>query len=199
MAFRYANQSDVMHELEIDTSDPENDAVIAQIERIEAGLASAFDHRVGREWGAVPVPSTRTIANGCTRGVMVFAKPARSIVSVSHGGSFDGSGWADETVETTWHERFNADGLIYGLERESGLWPSRVRVEAIWASDTDLAVPEDVSYALTWLTIRQYRKMTASPMEMVGPDGMTVPTPDAWSDPTVKALIDKYRVVEVIV
>lgn len=196
MPFRYANQDDVLHELSVAEDDT---STIGQLERIENALADAFDRRVGRTWGIDPVPSSRTIVNGCSTDVVVLARPARSIVSVAHGGTFNGSGWADETVETTWHERYGSNDLIYGIERVDGSWPNRVRVNAIWADDSSETVPADVSFALTWLTIRQYRKVTASPMEVVGPEGFTVPTPDAWNDATVKTIIDKYRVVEVVV
>ena len=196
MPFRYANQTDVLHELSVAEDDT---STIGQLERIENALANAFDHRVGRSWGVIPVASVRRVASKAGSCIAVLQQPAREILGITHGGRWDGSTWVGEDTESNWHDAFVSNGLIYGVERVDGTWPTSIRVNAVWASDSDEDVPADVSDALTWLTIRQYRKVTASPMEMVGPEGFTVPTPDAWNDATVKTIIDKYRVVEVIV
>lgn len=196
MAFRYANQDDVFRELEIDDADM---ALVGQLERMEAALSMAFDNKIGRSFGDEPVASTRVIERGCGRdGVVVLQRPARAIESVSAGGRWDGSTWdGDEPVEN-WYPVFDREGLIYGIATNGNVTGS-VRVTAIWASDPVANVPDDVAHCLTWLTIRQYRRLTASPNELVGPEGFTVPTPHAWDDPMVKEIIAKYRVVEVIV
>lgn len=199
MELRYANAHDVMKELSIDPDDLAQEAEVALIERMELALASAFDSKVGRSFGEVGVPSTRSVRVGLGASVAVLQKPAREIVGIAHGGSWDGNIWAGEVMEDAWHDVFESDGLIYGVERTSGSWPRSIRVTANWASDSTEAVPDDVSHVLTWLTIRQYRRVTASPSELVGPEGFTVPTPHAWDDPMVQEVIKKYRVVEVLV
>lgn len=198
MAFRYANRDDVLTELDIDGDDVGNQHVISQIERMEAALSSAFDHKVGRSFGEPAVPSTRRVAVGRRDGIAILQRPARVVNSVHSGGQWDGDEWIGEQEVTGWYSVYNSDHLIYGLKRNAG-WDGDIRVTAVWGSDSGEDVPDDVSHALTWLTIRQYRRMTATPHELVGPEGFTAPTPHAWDDPMVKGIIAKYRVVEVIV
>lgn len=197
MPFRYANQTDVIANLREVAGNTE---LLAYLYRIENALADVFDHKVGRSFGVVAVPSTRTIVVGHRTNTLVMARPAREIVGIAHSGTFDGSGYADETIEDSWHEGNSRDGLIYTVERISGDWPNRVRVTAIWASDSDSVVPADVQHAITLATIKQYRRETSTPgSDLLGPEGFGVPTPDPWNDPQVKAVVEKYRVVEVIV
>lgn len=195
MAFRYANQSDVLSQL---GASPDDTALVSQLERIEHALADAFDAKVARSWGSVATPTTRTFRDQSCSCVLALQSPARSIVSVRAGGTWDGTTWVGDDAVTDWYEMFSREGLIYGIGLDRH-WPRSVRVMAVWAHDSEETVPGDVSHCLTWLTIRQYRRETASPMELVGPDGLTVPTPHAWDDPMVKTVIEKYRVVEVIV
>lgn len=198
MPFRYANQSDVLANLREVTG---NTALLDYLMRIENALADVFDHKVGRSFGVAATPSTRVIV-GTHDGTLVFARPARAISGISHSGTYSGGEWIDETVETDWHEVYSRDGLIYGVERTSGIWPNRVRVTGIWASDPESVVPDDVQHALTLATVKQYRKETSTPGnagDLLGPEGFAVPAPDPWSDPLVKATIEKYRVVEVVV
>lgn len=197
MPFRYANQSDVLTNLRESAT---NTVLLDYLYRIENALADVFDHKVGRSFGVAAVPSNRTIVIGREADTLVLARPARSITGIAHGGTFAGGTWADETLEAEWHERYGHDGLIYGVERVTGYWPNRVRVTAIWANDPEAVVPDDVKHALTIATIKQYRRETATPnSDMLGPEGFGIPAPDPWNDAQVKATIDKYRVVEVIV
>ena len=197
MPFRYANETDVLANLREVAG---NTVLLEYLYRIENALADVFDHKVGRSFGVAAAPSTRSFAVGYGTPTLVMERPARSIVSVAHGGTFDGSVWADETVESYWHERFNRDGLVYGIGRADGNWPALVRVTAVWASDPSAEMPDDVKHALTIATIKQYRKETSTPgADLLGPEGFAVPAPDPWNDAQVKATIDKYRVVEVIV
>ena len=195
MAFRYANQSDVMHELQVEVGDTD---VIDRLDRLENALADAFDSKIGRSFGDAGATEARVV--DVKRGACdaVLQHPARSVSSVAHGGTWNGSSWDDEKTLTGWYAVYNDADEIHGL-RLNGGWPGSVRVTAVWASASDLAVPGDVSHCLTWLTIRQYRRETSSPQELVGPEGFTIPTPHAWDDPMVVEIIKKYRVVEVIV
>lgn len=198
MAFRYANRDDVLRELDIDGDDASNTALIEQIERMEHALASAFDHKVGRSFGADAVPATRIVTVNRHDDTAVLQSPARVVSAVHRGGQWDGTEWLDEQEVEGWYSVYSSDHLIYGLRRSAG-WDGDIRVTAVWGSDSEDGVPDDVSHALTWLTVRQHRRVTASPNELVGPEGFTVPTPHAWDDPMVKEIIEKYRVVEVIV
>lgn len=198
MAFRYANRDDVLAELDIDGEDAANQRLVEQIERMESALASAFDQKVGRSFGEAATPSTRLVEVGRRSDTAVLQSPARVVNAVHRGGQWDGTDWIDEQEVEGWYSVYSSDHLIYGLRRSAG-WDGDIRVTAVWGSGSEAGVPDDVSHVLTWLTIRQHRRMTASPHELVGPEGFTVPTPHAWDDPMVKDIIAKYRVVEVIV
>lgn len=195
MPFRYANQADVLANLREVAG---NTALLDYLYRMENALADVFDHKIGRSFGVAAVPSTRVIV-GQPGDTFVMARPARSIVSIAHGGTFAGGVWAGETIEDEWHEHYGRDGLIYTVERVSGYWPNRVRVTAIWASDSESVVPADVQHALTLATVKQYRKETSTPgADLLGPEGFGVPAPDPWNDAQVKAVIDKYYVVNIL-
>lgn len=195
MPMRYAYQPDVLANLRVSETDA---ATVEYLVRIENALADAFDHKVGRTWGYAAQPTTRVFAVGREARTVVFSTPARHISGVAFGGTFDGAAYAGETAEPAWNDEFNANGLIYGVSRLYGVWPPQVRVTAVWASDAEETVPDDVRHALTMLTAKQYRKETSTPADMIGPDGMFVPTPDAWNDGMVKAVVEKHAIVKVV-
>jgi hypothetical protein len=199
MALRYASLEDVLHHLEIADTDT---AAIERVERIEHALADAFDHRIGRTYGAAAVAETREVVLTGTPARLVTSTGIHTLTGIDAGGTWDGTAWVDgEAVPATDYRLTMLDhsGLYWGIDHLTGSWSGTVRVTATWGDQSELAVPEDVSAALTFLTVRQYRRVTASPQELVGPDGYTVPTPHAWDDPTVKAAIDRHRAVRLVV
>lgn len=183
-------------------------------ERIADNLATAsalLEHKLGRSF-AVPAADTTEVMwtvpvaasawepwpSNSVPGVLLLPKPARSITSISVGGTVEGSTITDPTVlgadEWAVHIR-RLDGLILAVRAYAGGWSAPVQITGDFAdSDDDEAVPADVVYAVNWLAAERIKIENASPAGFTGPDGQTVPIRDPWRDATVRAVIDKYRI-----
>lgn len=199
MPMRYATAADVLRQLDIADTDT---ASVDAVEHVENGLADAFDHKVGRTWGVGAVAETRDVTLAAASPRLITTVGIRDVVSIETGGTWDGAAWLDgETVPTTDYRLTLLDhtGLYWGIDALVGSWAGTVRVTATWGDQPELTVPSDVSAAVTFLTVRQYRRLTSSPQELIGPEGFTVPTPHGWDDPLVTAAIDRHRVVRMVV
>lgn len=199
MPMRYADESDVLAHLKIAGT---NTDAIARVTGLENGLADAFDAKIGRTFGTAPVAETRTVQAPGVSSVLVVPSGIRSITGIVTGGTWNGTAWINGTTLTT--DQYGlwltgTDGVAYGVVSYIGDWYGAVRITGIWADQVTAGVPNDIREAVTFLTVRQYRRLTASPSDMVGPEGMTVPTPHAWDDPMVQAAIERHRLVQVVV
>lgn len=213
---RYANEADVLHHLNLDSGNPEHADRIERVTRLENGLCDAFDEKVGRSFGTAPVAETRTVSVGSLvwsptvttmlgldRSPRLVAHTGiRSLVSVEVDGSWDGAAWIDGETLTADDYRLvltGRDGLSWAIDRIGGSWSGVVRVTAVWDDQVTDGVPDDVREALTFITVDEYRVRTSSPAGEIGPDGMTVPTRNPWKYESVKAAIERHRLVQVIV
>lgn len=197
MPMRYADQDAVIAHLRIK---PEDTAAIERAVEVENGLAETFDGMTGRSFGEAPVAQTRTF-DGCRNSVLVIPSGIRSVERIEIAGTWDGTAWQDgdeidpKSYRVLMQDR---DGVAYGIAGVDRYWDGPVRVTGIFADQDTEAVPADVVEALTMATVKEYRRLTSSPQEMVGPDGMTIPTPSGLDDPQFKAAVARYRLVEVI-
>lgn len=198
MPMRYATEATVLAMLKIAST---STAEIARVVELENGLAAAFDGKLGRSFGGSATATTRTFT-AAPSPVLVIGGGARTVTGVETGGTWDGTDWMNATALgadewRVWSQTPN--GVIYAIELLAGDWIGAVRVTGVFADQQDGAVPDDVREALTTLTVKEYRRRTASPSEQVGPDGLIVATPSGWNDPTVQAAIAHHRVVKVVV
>lgn len=197
MPMRYADQDTVLAQLKVPATDTER---IAQVVDLENGLADLFDDKVGRSFGGSATPESREVA-AMPSPVLVIGNGIRSITSIEEGGTWEGaSGWANGDVLTPgdWRVWAQENGVIYAIERFVNDWSGVVRITGVWADQTGGSIPYDVREALTTLTVKEYRRRTSSPSDQVGPDGMAVPTPSGWSDPTVNAAIEHHIVARLL-
>lgn len=196
---RYANATDVLRELDIDSGDT---PAVEAVERVEAALADAFDQKIGRTFGTAAVAETREVTLPSASPRLITSTGIRTVTAIETGGTWDGAAWQDGDALLADEYRLTLldhDGLYWGIDALAGSWSGTVRVTATWGDQSEALVPADVSAAVTFLTVRQYRRLTSSPQELVGPDGFTVPTPHGWDDPLVKAAIDRHRLVRLVV
>ena len=196
---RYANPDDVLRHLEL--SAPGDDVQIAEVERVENALADVFDDAIGRTFGIAAVAETRETVLPQATSRLIAATGIRTVTAIETGGTWDGSAWQDgDTVPATDYRLTLLDhsGLYWGIDRLNGGWSGTVRVTATWGDQPEVLVPDDVSAALTFLTVRQMRRLTSSPQELVGPDGFAIPTPHGWDDPLVKKAIDRHTVKRLV-
>lgn len=199
MPMRYADEPDVLAHLRIEDSDTD---AIEQVVRLENGLAEMFDGKVGRSFGETVPPVTREV-RGLSCEVLVIGEGIRSITGIEVDGAWNGTAWTDGVTLGTdaWRVWAHApDGVIYAIERLGGpYWQHTVRITGVWADQPDGSVPADVREAMTTLTVKEYRRRTSSPSEQIGPDGLMIPAPSGWNDPTVQATIEHHIVTRLLV
>lgn len=187
----YAHESQVLKHLEVDESDTETVNELADIER---GLVTQFNHKIGRTFmpvgGDAPLPMSRVVF-GDRSDILILSDGIVSVQGVEADGEVIP---ADEysLIMTT-------DTGSYGLLSTRSHWFGPVTVTGIWADQPYEPVPADVRSVLTDLTIKAYRRRTASPTDQVGPDGMIVSTPDGWRDEAVKNAIADYGHTRILV
>lgn len=217
MPMRYANEDDVLEQLEdMSSSEDGYDGLV----RLENALCDVFDHKVGTSFGTAPVAETRSVYTWSSRflrplvpGViheiwndyasprLVLSVPLRSLTSIVIGGEWDGSAWVDgETLATSGYILTNrTEQGYYGIDRINGSWGSAIRVTGIWGDQVTQAVPDDVCQVLTELTVKEWHRRHASPADQIGPGGLMITPGNPWNLEYVKSTIDKYTVVEVMV
>lgn len=176
---------------------------------IQAAVSLALEDECGRTWG-VPATDTSRLQWVGAYGMLVLDIPARTITSITTGGTMSGSTMTggDVTLAADLVNRIvsNRNGLIYAISPGvSNVWPSHsaynilpyrypVVVTGDFAdSDDDATVPADVTYAANYLILNQFRHENAGPAGFSGPDGATIPIRDPWKDQQVVRVIDKYR------
>src|SRR5699024_6169397 len=198
MPMFYANEAAVIAHLKIK---PEDAAAIERAVNVENGLVETFDGMVGRAFGVASVTETRTFDGG-RNSVLVIPSGILAIDSIEVAGSWDGTAWVDGDVIAPSSYRMlmqTRDGIAYGIAGVDRYWDGPVRVSGIFADQPTVGVPADVVEALTVATVKEYRRLTSSPQEMVGPDGLAIPTPSGLNDPHFKAAVERHRLVEVVV
>lgn len=192
-AMRYAHQSDVLALLKIKEPDAE---IIDRVIRLENGLAEVFDERCGRSFGsALTDPISRVIvpAGG---PYLLLPIGIYDVTQIRYLDSLNAWQVVDPAslFYVLWGQ--GRDGAYQSILLPNGNWAAGdpIEVTGHWADRDYESVPEDVVQAMTFITVRQYRRQTASPTEMIGPDGLYVPAPHAWDDPMVKGAIRRHGV-----
>lgn len=221
----YGDETEIKRQLGLVDADPDDAGAIARVAALNEALSRVFDAKCNRTGTA---DETRTIdaGNGLaggvwwwnwawmagggapaapTFGVLVLPAPIVSVDSIFEGGLWDGASWDDETEVVAADYRLTTGstaGGFYAIERVGGGgWAGPVRVTGTWldAAWTALTVPVEVEEALTFLVVHHYREDLMSPAGVVGPEGTVVPSRNPWAFERVKAVIDRYRVVELVV
>lgn len=200
MPMRYADQTDVLTHLKIDAG---NSTLVDRVTRLENALAEALDGKMGRSFGTAPTPVARLVGGGDST-VLVFTRGIVSVTAVrADNGAWDGTAWTGFTTLASDEYRLihtDPDGISYGLERANGaVWAGPVEVTGVWPDQGTAAVPLDVAEAMTKLVVDEYRRLTSSPSDQVGPDGMTVQLPNGWKNPLVLAAIERHTVTGLLV
>lgn len=199
MPMRYADQDDVLAELEIDSGET---ATVDRVVTVENALADLFDAEIGTSFGTTATAETREVIVERASPRLIASVGIRAVTGIETGGTWDGATWVDSDAVDAADYRLthrDHDGLYWAIDHLAGRWSGVVRVTATWADQSVLAVPDDVQQAMTFLTIRRWRRLTSSPGEVVGPDGFQVVTPDGWKDATVQRAIANHRIVRMVV
>jgi hypothetical protein len=178
-----------------------------RLEAIQVAVSAILEETMGRSFGSETADTTVIVYGGYSP-ILILPTPARSITSVTVGGTVTGGTVTGGSVYTTSHyAHWNMDtqtGAIHGLRLISGgnwgytdihnrpLVPVVV-VGDFTSTDSDAIIPDDVQYCANFLIAERFKMESASPAGYIGPDGMTIPIRDAWKDPMVVKIIDRYR------
>ena len=199
MPMRYANQTDVLAQLEMG----DDDARLDRLVRLENGLADTFDQKIGRSFGVAPEAETRLIGQAQTGPRLILPVAIRSVTTVETNGSWDGASWADSTVVDAADYRLalreGGDDRWWAIDSLAGAWPAIVRITGVWDDQPQATVPDDVREALTFITCDEWRTRNASPAGEIGPEGLVIPVRNPWRFEAVQAAIERHRLVRLVV
>lgn len=173
---------------------------------IQAAVSLQLEDACGRTWGS-PVSDTSVLHWVGPFDTLVLNTPARSLTSITTGGTVSGSTMTGGTVTLAAdlaNRITSHDGLIYAVTYSvNDPWPGPVnwnvlsRVPVLVTgdfadTDDDATVPADVEYAANFLIVEQLKRENAGPAGFTGPDGSTTPIRNPWKDDNVTRVIDKY-------
>lgn len=189
---RYAHQPDVLTHLKVKDDDAET---VARLIRLENGLAASFDAKCGRTFGETTVPAQVRLATGYATDLLLLPTGIARIDEVEISDPLTGDSRILDAAEwLPWGS--DGEGNTVGLLRTNGTWYGlRAGITGLWGDqDVEGLVPDDVREAMTTLVVKEHRRRTSSPSEQIGPDGLVVPAPSGWNDPTVQVAIIAHRV-----
>ena len=193
------------------------DDLTDRLEMIQAAISLDIEERTGRVFGATATDVSELHWVG-PYDTLTLNRPARAITSITYGGTVSGStmtGGTTTLAADLYNTIVDKNGYIYAIAATgTGMWswydfptysvftdqprtPVVVTADYI-DTDDDLLVPADVTYAANLLILKTFQIETASPAGFTGPEGI-VPITDPWRIPSVKAMIDKYKVHKVAV
>jgi hypothetical protein len=175
---------------------------------IQAAISAQIEADLGRTFGETATDTTELVWAGAS-DVLLLPRPARSITSVTVGGSVSGGTMTGGTAYASnlWtFSPFDADDeTIYGLRLLSGGWwgtttlygtpTTPVAIVGDFSdTDSDATVPDDITYAANLLILRTLQRESTGVAGVSGEDGTFQPPLDPWKDPTVRRILDQYRI-----
>ena len=184
----------------------------ARLTLIQKAVTAALEEKCGRTWGT-PVADTSHLLWAGAGDALVLPRPARSITAIQVGGTVVGNtmtGGTTYLAAALQNIITNEDGLVYAVAANAtgtgwwgtAYWSTTYRgYDALYPvlvtgdfgdSDAGVVIPDDLTYAATYLIVSQLKIENASPAGFVGPDGATVPVTNPWKSPLVMSVVDKY-------
>jgi hypothetical protein len=182
-----------------------------RIDALNLAVSSALEEACERTWGA-PVADTTEIVWVGPGDTIVLPRPARTITSITYGGTVTGSTMTGGTVVTAgslYYPIVDRNGLVYAIRSNTAsvwwwnwayLTPSDYYPQTpvaitgdFTSSDNDTTVPDDITYIASYMVVERLKVEKASAFGAVGPDGDVAPIRDVFADPLVKRIIDKYK------
>jgi hypothetical protein len=190
----------------------------ARLLAIQSAITPLLEEACGRTFGDVdagsPAADTSELHWAGPFDVLLLNRPARSITSVTYGGTVSGSTMTGGTTvlasEFTYWPIDWQTGLIHGLKRVSGVYwdawdwvpapvsMTRYKYPVLVTGDFrdnpgDEAIPPEITYAASLLIAETWRRENGRPSGVSGPDGSFNVT-DPWKDPAVVKAIERNRV-----
>jgi hypothetical protein len=185
--------------------------VDARIAALNSAVSSALEEACERTWGT-PVADTTEIVWVGPGDTIVLPRPARTITSITYGGTVTGATMTGGTVvddSELYYPIVDRNGLVYAIRSNTAsvwwwnwayLTPSAYYPQTpvaitgdFTSSDNDTTVPEDITYIASYMVVERLKVEKSSTSFGIGPAGEIVPVRDVFNDPLVKKIIDKYR------
>jgi hypothetical protein len=185
--------------------------VDARIAALNSAVSSALEEACERTWGA-PVADTTEIVWVGPGDTIVLPRPARTITSITYGGTVTGATMTGGTVvddSELYYPIVDRNGLVYAIRSNTAsvwwwnwayLTPSAYYPQTpvaitgdFTSSDNDTTVPDDITYIASYMVVERLKVEKSSTSFGIGPAGEIVPVRDVFADPLVKRIIDKYK------
>jgi hypothetical protein len=185
--------------------------VDARIAALNSAVSSALEEACERTWGA-PVADTTEIVWVGPGDTIVLPRPARTITSITYGGTVTGATMTSGTVvddSELYYPIVDRNGLVYAIRSNTAsvwwwnwayLTPSAYYPQTpvaitgdFTSSDNDTTVPDDITYIASYMVVERLKVEKSSTSFGIGPAGEIVPVRDVFADPLVKRIIDKYK------
>lgn len=190
----------------------------ARLLAIQAAVTPLLEEATGRVFGdeddGEDAADTAELHWAGPFDTLLLNRPARSITSVTYGGTVTGTTMTGGSVVAA--SEFVYDpvdwqtGLIHGLRRVNGVhWHAwdwvpatasniRYRYPVLVTGDFrdnpgDEAIPAEITYAASLLIAETWRRENGMPSGVSGPDGSFNVT-DPWRDPAVVKAIERNSV-----
>lgn len=194
----YADVTHVKSKLLIDGADTVSDGELALL---DTALSLAFDAATGRTFAVTPIAETIDVTAPGVSSLLVLPEPIRTVTAIESGGTWDGTVWINGTIHSpaTYRLTFGDAGKGFWAIEGADIWAGSVRVTGSWADVTvGATVPDDVTYAVTYAVLRQWRRERAGTDGQMGPDGLVVPVGEATDTPIWRNTVARYRVAQAV-
>jgi hypothetical protein len=165
---------------------------------IQQVISVAIEERTGRVFGGTaPVAPTTRLFYASGNTVLVLDPPARTVTEIRTGGLVEGVVVSGSTVlDAAYYAPTLVDerGLIYGLRLMAPVFGWSWGLSDRWGN----AVPDDITYIANYLMAAKYRRDRTSATAEIGPDGSVSAVADPWKDETVKTIIKRYSLNQMV-
>lgn len=196
----YADLDAAAQDLGLRMDEAVDGGYIARLAQLDDTVSAMLDEKIGRSFGGVAAPATRSIPLPPRSGFAVLSLPfpVRSVTAISIAGDGAIALGLNDWVLANPVER---TGDYHAIQRiDGGTWPSResgrssVSVTGIWSdANTGDPIPVDIIEAATFLLVEEFRLRRASPTGEIGvSDGLAIPARNPWNFEIVKAAVRKY-------
>lgn len=177
---------------------PDGGDELLALEAIQAAVTLALDEKIGRRLTAVT--ATRTVRASGTSDLLLLPAGNLTVTAVSS----DGVVIAADLYERTFLTMDGRAGALRSLT--GGYWYGEFDVTGSWVDTSPLdlggtqpEVPDDLTYAASYIIAKQYQRQNLAPTGMSGPDGTVLHVVNPWKDELVQAAIRRHRMSEVVV
>lgn len=176
----------------------------ARLTALQKAVSLYIEQATGRQFGIVTIEQVAVRRRGQAVYTLMLPKPVRTITAVTLDPVNTGTAWSGGTaLPLSGVERAMItvrDEALALVRSDGDVWPMLTVVTGNWAdSDSDTAVPDDITYVANYLMAERFKLEQASPSGQIGPDGSVVPIRDALRDSMVRETVDKYAINRIVI